>query len=265
MFKCRWFLTILFLGILNLFGAGSVTRAPVVRQAHGSTELGEVHPEQSRRADPSLSISQSVLANPGEQGVCLYLVLTKLDSVAGFNVLLKFNPELLAPTMVQPTCRFQLFNYDLSSPCEVRITARRHVSDSAWLSPLAPGVDTLGCMLMSITSQDLLTDIEAPVKFSEDPETPDPDNRVITPDSSFIDEPDLELTDGSVFIRHPLYGDINDDGYPYTIADAIFFINFLAGRQELTPRQKANSDVTQDGVQASMADFIQLMVVITEN
>jgi hypothetical protein len=244
MFKCRWFLTMLFLGILNLWGANSVTFAQV---------------------DYSLWISQSVLANPGEDEVCLYLVLAKLDSVAGFDVLVRFNPELLTVTGVEPTCRFQLFNYDLSPQGGVRIIARRHVSDSTYLSPLSPGRDTLGHISVKITSQDLLVDIETSVEFSEDPKTPYPDNRLITPDSSFIEEPDLELTDGSVFIRHPLYGDVNDDGYPYTIADAIFFLNFLAGRQGLTPRQKANSDVTRDGIQASMSDFINLVAIITEN
>ena len=244
MFKCRWSLTILLLGILNLFWASSGIRAQV---------------------DYSLSLSQSVLADPGEDGVCLYLVLTSADSVAGFDVLAEFNPELLTPTLVEPTCRFQLFFYDLSSPDKVRIIARRHVPDSVTLSPLATGVDTLGCILMSITSQDLLIDVETPVEFLEDTETSYPDNRLITPDSSYIEEPDLELTNGSVLIRYPLYGDVNDDGYPNTIADAIFFLNFLAGRQELTPRQKANSDVTRDGVQASMADFIHLVGIITEN
>jgi hypothetical protein len=244
MLKCRWFLTILFWGILNLFLAGSVARA---------------------QADYSLSLSQSVLADPGEDGVCLYLVLTSVDSVAGFDVLLGLNPELLTPTMVEPVCRFQLFGYEFSSPGQVKIIARRHVPDSIFLSPLTPGVDTLGRILVRATSQDLLVDVEAPVEFTEDPETPYPDNRLITPDSSFIEEPELELTHGSVFIRHPLYGDVNDDGYPNTIADAIFFLNFLAGGQELTPRQKANSDVTRDGVQASMADFIHLVAIITEN
>jgi hypothetical protein len=244
MFKCRWFLTILFLGILNLWGASSVTFA---------------------QGDYSLSLSRNVLANPGEGDVCLYLVLAKLDSVAGFDVFVKFNPELLTATGVEPICRFQLFNYDFSLPGEVRIIARRHDSDSTYLSPLPPGSDTLGYISVRITSQDLLVDIEAPVEFSDDPKTSYPDNRLIAPDSSFIEEPDLELNDGSVFIRHPLYGDVNDDGYPNTIADAIFFINFLAGRQGLTPRQKANSDVTRDGIQASMSDFINLVAIITEN
>lgn len=245
MLKCRWFLTILLLGILNPLGANSVTRA---------------------QGGNSLSIGQSVLANPGEEGVRLYLVLTKLDSVAGFDVFVKFNPELLTPTLVRPTCRFQLFNYYLfSSQGGVRIIARRHVSDSTYLSLLPPGMDTVGYISVRITSQDLLVDMEAPVEFSEDPNTPYFDNRLIAPDGSFIQGPDLGLTHGSVFIRHPLYGDINDDGYPYTIADAIFFLNFLAGRQGLTPRQKANSDVTRDGVQASMSDFVNLVTTITEN
>ena len=243
MFKYRSFLTILFLGIFSLVWTNSVARA---------------------QDDYSLSISQNVLANPGEEGVPLYLVLASVDSVAGFEVLMKFNPELLTPPMVKPACRFQLFNY-LSSPGQVRIVARRHVSDSVALSPLAPGIDTLGVILMNVTSQDLLTDMEAPVEFSEDPQTTDPDNRLMTLDGGFIVKPDLKLTGGSVFIRHPLYGDVNDDGYPYTIADAIFFLNFLAGRQGLTPRQRANSDVTRDGMQANMSDFINLVAIITEN
>lgn len=217
------------------------------------------------QVDYSLSISQSVLANPGEDGVRLYLVLTSIDSVAGFDALLKFNRELLTPTQVEPTCRFQLFNYDLSSPGKVRIIARRHVPDSVSVSPLAPGRDTLGCISVSITSQDLLTDLETPVGFFENPLTPYPDNRLVKPDSSLVEEPDLELLDGGVLIKYPLYGDVNDDGYPYTIADAVFFLNFLAGRQGLTPRQKANSDVTRDGAQASLSDFIYLVAFITEN
>lgn len=244
MFRCKWFLTILLLGILNLFGVSSEIRA---------------------QADHSLSISQGVLADPGEERMHLYLILSSIDSVAGFEVLLEFNPELLTPTGVEPACRFQFFDYDLSSPGQARITARRHVSDSVSLSPLAPGVDTLGWILLSITSQDLLIDVETPVKFMDDPQTPDSENRLIAHDSSFIVEPDLELIHGSVLIRHPLYGDVNDDGGPCTIADAIFFLNFLAGRQRLTPRQQANSDVTRDGVQASMADFVRLVAIITEN
>lgn len=237
-------MTILLLGIFNLVAVSSVTRA---------------------QADYSLSLSQGVLANPGEEGVQVYLVLTCVDSVDGFDVLLGFNPELLIPYGVDPVSRFQLFDLDFSSPGELRIIARRHVPDSVSIPSLVPGVDTLVNISVKLTSQDLLVDVETPVEFLEDSETSYPDNRIVMPDSSFIVEPELELTHGGVFIRHPLYGDVNDDGYSNTIADAIFFLNFLAGRQELTPRQRANSDVTRDGIQANMADFIHLIAIITEN
>ncbi len=243
MFRCRWFQTILLLGFLSLFVAGSVTEAQ----------------------DHSLSVSQGVLANPGEELVCLYLVVSSVDSVAGFEALLEYNPELLTLTGVTATRRFQLFGYHLFSPDRVNIVARRHAADSVYLGPLAPGLDTLACIYVSVSSQDLLLDVETPVEFLEDAGTPDPDNILVAPDSSFIGVPDLGLTHGSVFIRYPLYGDVNDDGIPHTIADAVFFLNFLAGRQTFTPRQRANSDVTRDGVQASMADIIRLVAIITED
>ena len=148
MFKCRWFLTILFLGILNLLGANSVTFA---------------------QGDYSLSLSRNVLANPGEDDVCLYLILAKLDSVAGFDVFVKFNPELLTVTGAEATCRFQLFNSDPSPQGGVRIIARRHVPDSIYLSPLSPGMDTLGYISVKITSQDLLVDIGRPRVQSKTP------------------------------------------------------------------------------------------------
>ena len=243
MLGCRWYQTIVLVVLLNLTWAASVTLAQ----------------------DHSLSLSQSVLANPGEEGVPLYLVASSIDSVAGFDAFLEFNPELLATAGVVPTRRFQFFGYHVFWPDRVKIIARRHAADSVYLDALGPGSDTLACIYVSVTSQDLLVDVETPVEFVEDPQTPYSDNIVIAPDSSFVGVPDLGLVHGSVFIRHPLYGDLNDDGMPHTIADAIFFLNFLAGRQKLTPRQRANSDITGDGVQASMADFIRLVTIITEN
>jgi hypothetical protein len=243
MLKYKWRQTIMLLVFFNLTWAPSVTQAQ----------------------DHVLSISQGVLADPGDEAVPLYLVMSSVDSIAGFEAFLEFNSELLTPTGVVATSRFQLFGYHIFSSGQVKIIARRQAADSVYIGPMDPGLDTLACIYMSVTSQDLLVDVETPVEFSEYPQTPHFDNILVAPDSSFIQQPDLGLIDGSVFIRRPLYGDMNDDGKPYTIADAIFFLNFLAGRQKLTPRQRANSDVTRDGAQASMADFIRLVTIITED
>jgi hypothetical protein len=115
-----------------------------------------------------------------------------------------------------------------------------------------------------VTSPDPLSDLIVPLSFLDDAATQFADNRLVKSDSTFITPPELALTDGSVLIRYPLYGDVNDDGYVFTIADAIFLFNYLSGTQELSSRQKANSDINRDGVQAGMTDFIQLITVITE-
>ncbi len=211
----------------------------------------------------SLSLDAQVVAHPG-QTVALHLVLSSPDSIAGVDVLLGFGPDLLIGSAFEPVSRFQYVSYDDSEPGRFRLILRRHYPDSVFLGPLAPGIDTVGRVRFSVTSEDLLTDIEAPVQFVEDATTPVDDNRLARKDSSFVTAPDLEWSDGSILIRHPLYGDVNDDGYPHTIADAIFFANYLAGTQDLTPRQRANADVNGDGFQAGMADFVELIRVVTD-
>ena len=243
MFRRRSFLTIVCLGILNLGGLFSLGLA---------------------QGDFSIYLSAGVVADPGQAGVPLYMVLSSVDSIAGIDMLLEFDLELLTCSSVKLLSRFQYVSYDTSLPERIRIVGRRHHPDSTYLAPLAPGTDTLGLIWINVTSQDLLLDVEVPVSFFEDLGTPFADNRLVRSDSSFITPPELTLTDGSVLIRHPLYGDVNDDGYAYTIADAIFFFNFLAGSQKFSSRQMANSDVNKDGVQASMADFLELIRVIVE-
>ncbi len=218
----------------------------------------------SARGDFSISLGSPVEADAGQLGLQMHFVLTNSDSVAGVDVLIEFDPGMLSCSGVSFLTRFQHTTYDNSVPGKLRIVARRHHPDSSHLSPLGPGTDTLGIIWLKVTPQDLLSDLEVPVSFVEDAVTPFVDNRLVKSDSSFVTPPELELTEGSVLIRYPLHGDVNDDGYVFTIADAIFFFNYLSGTQGLSSRQKANSDINRDGVQASMTDFIRLITVIAE-
>lgn len=238
----RSFLTIVFLGILNLLWFN----VPGFSQG-----------------DFSLSLGSGIVADPGQLQVPMPFILTNSDSVAGVEMLVEFDPGILTLSSVGFVTRFQYANYDNPVAGRVRIVTRRHHPDSSYLPPLSPGTDTLGFMWLAVTSQDLLRDFQTPLAFLEDQVTPFSDNTLVRSDSSLIAPPELGLMNGGVFIRYPLYGDVNDDGYVYTIADAIFFFNFLSGSQKLSPRQRANSDVNKDGVQANMTDFIELIRVIT--
>ncbi len=242
MLRNRNFLTVVFLGILNLLWLS----IPGFSQG-----------------DFSLSLGSGIVADPGQLQVPMPFILTNSDSVAGIDMLVEFDPSILTFSFIGFVTRFQYATYDNPVPGMVRIVVRRHHPDSSYLSPLSPGTDTLGFMWLAVTSQDLLMDVQAPLEFFEDPATPFSDNTLVMSDSSLITPPELGLMNGGVFVRYPLYGDVNDDGYVYTIADVIFFFNYLSGSQMLSPRQRANSDVNKDGVQASMTDFIELIRVIT--
>jgi hypothetical protein len=212
----------------------------------------------------SLSLSSGVVADPGQTGVPVYFILTSSSSLEGMDMLLDYERDILTCGSIELLTRFQYMSYDITPQGKIRIILRRHHPDSTSIPPLAPGTDTLGLIRMNVTSQDLLVDVETAVSFFENPLTPFSDNRLVESDSSFLVPPQLTLTDGSVFIRHPLYGDVNDDGYGNTIADVIFFINFLAGNQNLSSRQRANSDVNKDGVQGNTSDFVELLRKIEE-
>jgi hypothetical protein len=211
----------------------------------------------------SLSLSSDVEADPGER-VAMYLVISSSDPIAGFDLLAEYDPALLVGTTPEFLTRFQYVAYYNPLPGKLNIAARRHHPDSTFIPSLLAGTDTVAIIWVNVTTQDLLIDIQTPVTLTNDPVTSFADNRLVKDDSSFVEPPELLLNHGSVFIKHPLYGDINNDGYEFTIADAIFFFNYLVGSQKFTSRQRANSDVNRDGLQASMSDFIQLIKVIAE-
>ena len=212
----------------------------------------------------TLSISRHKVADPGQTNLPVYLVLTSSSPIGGADIFLQYDRNFLTCSGVTWLTRFQYIICDTSISGKIRIILRRHRADSTSLGPLSSGIDTLGAVKMNVTSSDLLADTETPIGFWENPLTPQGDNRLVKSDSSFVVPPGLTKEEGSVLIRHPLYGDINDDGYPYTIADVIFLVNSLLGSQSLSSRQRANSDVNKDGVQGSMADFIELIKIVAE-
>ncbi len=50
-------------------------------------------------------------------------------------------------------------------------------------------------------------------------------------------------------------GDLNANSYPFEIADAVLFINFLAGIETLTPQSLQQSDINYDDRPGSIADL----------
>jgi hypothetical protein len=57
-------------------------------------------------------------------------------------------------------------------------------------------------------------------------------------------------------------GDINSNGYPFEIADAVLFINFLAGTETLSPQSLQQSDINFDDRPGSIADLTYFFRIV---
>ena len=62
----------------------------------------------------------------------------------------------------------------------------------------------------------------------------------------------------------PVWGDINENGYPYELGDAILLANHIIDPDAypFTLRQLFASDVNGDGLQATITDLVYLVAVM---
>jgi hypothetical protein len=95
-------------------------------------------------------------------------------------------------------------------------------------------------------------------------------NLLSDPLGNLIPRNEITFVPGSVLIRRPanfLVGDINLNGLAYEVGDAVRFTNyFIYGQQmALDATQMANSDCNGDGLRATIADLVYLIMVLTED
>lgn len=199
---------------------------------------------------------------PGQTQVFVPIYIHITQPTVGVNILLSYDPTLLTPVHIAPNMFFQDFTVDNSIPGRIRINLYTNLPPPPAVPPIMG--DTIFAWIdCEITSEDLGYDFLTHYSFYDDPNTPYPDNNILLEDGNWIVPPALSLLQADVLIISPLYGDINDNGYAFEIGDAITFLNYFMGEVEFTVRQYANSDCNRDGVQASIADLVYLLGVIT--
>jgi hypothetical protein len=201
-------------------------------------------------------------AIPGEPDFLIPIMISVTQPTIGVNMLMTYDPSLINPYVVAPNMFFQRFNTDLSIPGRIYLNLLTDLPPPPYVPPLM-GDTTFAWIQCSITSDDLGYDLLTHVEFYEDPSTPYPDNSLLLEDGTWITPPQLLLQPADILIIHPLYGDINLNEYPYEIGDAVVFLNYFMGQTEFNRRQYANSDCNRDGIQASIADLVYLLAVVS--
>jgi hypothetical protein len=209
-----------------------------------------------------ISFGELIEAIPGEPGLLIPIWISVSQPTVGVNIVLSYDQSLLTPNVVAPNMFFQSFAADLSFPGRIYINLLTDLPPPPQIPPIE-GDTIFAWISCGVTSEDLGYDLLTHMDFYEDPNTPYPDNSILLEDGTWIIPPNLSLIQGDILIIHPLYGDINLNGYTYEIGDAVTFLNYFMGYTEFNRRQYANSDCNRDGVQASIADLVYLLAVVS--
>ncbi|MCJ7496553.1 MAG: T9SS type A sorting domain-containing protein, partial [candidate division Zixibacteria bacterium] len=198
--------------------------------------------------------------------------LTNLDSIVAINLLLNFDPSALSLLKVSKVntrinnWEYFIYKTDQPDPGDIQITALPNIPDTIFTPPLPPGKGVIINLdfkvILNTSPLSLLTSIR--YKFTNST------NNTLSGGSGyqFISQNKIDYEDGYVYIRGmaDLLGDINLNNIPFEIADAVLFNNFLTDpiKYPFNEQQKRNSDVNEDGICCSLADFIYLLRQILE-
>ncbi|EQB63003.1 MAG: hypothetical protein RBG1_1C00001G0582 [candidate division Zixibacteria bacterium RBG-1] len=208
---------------------------------------------------------------PGDV-VTVPLQLMNLDSIGGFDFLLHFDNTALNLLNVTRsgtrTSNWESFtfqeNYQNISG-DLKVFGLADIPTLPLTPPLSPGQGPLVNLIFQINSDPGFAGFSIPVNFKFNDST---DNTLSDQAGNLIYQSDIAYRNGSVniLITNLLLGDINLNGIPFEIGDAVRFANFISdpARYPFNSQQYANSDVNQDGIPATIADLVYLIRIIVE-
>jgi hypothetical protein len=227
--------------------------------------------------DKSLQVKPYALEVGTDSGffsntVSIPITLVNADSVGRMKLLLHFDPSALSLLSVSNLNTriddWEFFKYIVDQPAigDVQILAQADILDTAVTKPIPPGEGVIANLNLQIkldpTPLSLFTDIR--FKFADS--TDNTFGGLVG--QKFISQDKISYVEGGVLIRRfsKLLGDINLNGIPYEIGDAVLFSKFLIDpvKYPFNSQQELNSDVNEDGICCTLADFIVLLNRILE-
>jgi len=199
--------------------------------------------------------------------------LANLDSIGGFDMLLHFDATAINLLNISRTntrtadWEFFTFEKDYQNISgDLKVLGLADIPTTLPLTPpIPPGQGPLINLVFQINSDPGFAGFGIPVDFKFNDST---DNTLSDQAGNLIYQEDINYRNGAVNILRTdlLLGDINLNGIPFEIGDAVRFANFISDpiTYPFNSQQYANSDVNQDGIPATIADLVYLIRVIVE-
>jgi len=212
-------------------------------------------------------------ADPGTT-VDFFVSLENADEVGSFNLLVGYDASVLYLQQVALSETradgFEQFSYTPNvggTAGLVRILGTADNGVAPTTPPLAVGDGPIVRLRFMVINSIEYSGMWLPLWFEfSDPVTQD-DNTLTDGSGVKITQGEIDYYDGYVVVLDMgdvELGDINLNGFPYEVSDYVYFTNYFIrpGVYELDALQRANSDMNQDLIPASIADLVYLINVI---
>lgn len=214
----------------------------------------------------SVGIEKSILG--GVVSVPVNLVNT--DPVAGMELLIRFDPTVFvfleASTQGTEVKDWEYFSCRQKPDGlygQIKIVGIADFPNQTKTDPLSPDSGAIVYLNFKVTSDPYLSGLLVPLEFHSVDFT---DNTLSTPEGRFIPQERVDLNNGGVLLSagSTLIGDINQNGIPYEVGDAVKLAAYMSGMAALTDQQKINADIDQDGRIGTLGDLVLLIRTILE-
>lgn len=214
---------------------------------------------------PSMLRVGEVSALPGSEiAVPLSLTNTGISSyISGFEILLQYDGSIIYLQSVSRSERIEDWEYlhfTLDDSSTVRIVGIADLTGEG--IPLVPGIGPMVLLDFEVALDEIYVGQQAFINFiSED----DNDNTLADSSGYILAHP--ALANGWVYIMDPedlIRGDINLNGIPWEVADAVLFANHMIFPDlfPFTWVQILASDTNGDGFPSTLADLVYLVNVL---
>jgi hypothetical protein len=197
--------------------------------------------------------------------------LNNLEPISGFDILVNFDVSALTLASISRTgtrsASFEYFSYYLNNngfPGDIRVVGIADIANSIITADIDAGAGPLFKISLYVTSDLDFAGYSIPVGFAFHDLLNLSDNTLRDTLGARIEQNQIDYTNGYIKIKKVSdngRGDINLNGVSYEIGDAIYFTNYFIdpNHNRLDVVQRANSDVNQDGLPATVADLVYLM------
>lgn len=203
--------------------------------------------------------------------VAVDINLLNLEPVSGFDLLVNYDVSSMTLSNITKVgtraANFEYFSYSLNYRAmlgDIRVIGTADLSSGAVTPDLPAGDGPVARLSFYLTSDQNYGGFAVPLNFVFRDLINDSDNVLFDTGGVRIEQSAIVYENGYVLIRKPdlsNLGDINLNGIPYEIGDAVVLTNYFINPRvyPLNSVQRAYSDVNQDGIMASVSDLVYLV------